>query len=128
MCYAGYIKARDPAKFVEDIEHYKLLPLFLVRATAIVLPWNEIIVGLLLILGIWTRAAALLSLLLFIVFAGAVTSAIARKLNITCGCFGSETAARVGLQTLGIDAAGLILALIAFVTSRPAKSRKARWS
>ena len=138
LFYAGFSKLSNIPKFAEDVEHYKLpqlLPdslvtpaLYTMRAVAVTLPWNEVLIGAMLILGIWTRTAALLSLFLFSIFAMAVSSAIVRKLNISCGCFNSEGAARVGLQTLSIDAVGLVLALIVVVKSRALKMRKADWT
>ena len=44
--------------------------------------------GLLLIVGILTRAAAIMAGLLMIAFIAAVSSAAARGLSIDCGCFG----------------------------------------
>ncbi len=126
LVYAGYNKLLDVPKFAEDIAHFRLLPSPLNRALAIVLPWNEFVVGCLLILGIWSRAAALASLLFFTVFAIAVTSAIARNLNIECGCLGNADASKVGLATLGKDAVGLALAGFVYFASVPAKASKAK--
>jgi len=51
-------------------------------------PWIEIVAGLALVLGLWTRAAAgvIAGLLLF--FIGLIVSVLARGLNTECGCFG----------------------------------------
>ncbi len=81
------------------------------------------IVGACLIIGIWTRAAALVSLYFFIIFALAVGSAIARNLNIECGCLGNADASKVGFLTLGKDAIGLTLALIVFFFKHPQPNR-----
>lgn len=126
LCYAGYNKLLDVPKFAEDIAHFRLLPMSLNRVLAIVLPWNEFVVGCLLILGIWSRAAALASLFFFTVFAIAVTSAIARNLNINCGCLGDADASKVGLATLAKDAVGLALAGYIYFASVPAKVSKAK--
>ena len=48
----------------------------------------EIVVGLLLIVGLLTRVAALVSALLFVAFIIGIASAWARGLQIDCGCFG----------------------------------------
>ena len=126
LVYAGYNKLLDVPKFAEDIAHFRLLPAPLNRALAVVLPWNEFVAGSLLILGIWSRAAALASLLFFTVFAIAVTSAIARNLNIECGCLGNADASKVGLATLAKDAVGLALAGLVYFATVPAKASKAK--
>ncbi len=128
--YAGYSKLADVPAFAREIANYKLLAYFnpslgfLESLAAIMLPWNEVAIGAMLIAGIWTRACALISMFFLALFAVAVTTAIARKLNISCGCFGSETASRVGLTTLGIEAVCLALAIIVFATSVPPKSKR----
>jgi len=124
LCYAGYNKLMDVPKFASDIAHFRLLPVPLEHFLAIILPWNEIVVGAMLIFGIWTRAVALASLLFFTVFAVAVSSAIARHLNIECGCLGNADASKVGVLTLAKDAVGFALALFIYVQSIPAKVRK----
>jgi uncharacterized membrane protein YphA (DoxX/SURF4 family) len=78
-----------PEAFVESIRSFKLLPELLIRPTAGAIPWTEALCGMALILGLWARAAGLLSSLLLIAFTVAVISVILREMNITCGCFGS---------------------------------------
>ena len=52
------------------------------------LPILEILVGLCLLLGLLTRVAAGMSMLLLVAFVVGVGSAWARGLSIECGCFG----------------------------------------
>ena len=125
LFYAGFNKLMDVQKFSKDISHFRLLPDTLDRVLAIVLPWNEIVVGVMLIVGIWVRTAALASLFFFTVFAIAVTSAIARNLNIECGCLGNADASKVGIATLGKDAIGLALAGFIYLKAVAQKPRKA---
>ncbi len=88
--YAGIMKAMDPATFADQIAAYRLLPNFLINHVALGLPIFEIVCGLLL-LNNWQRRLALQSILLLtIVFAVFLISAIARGLHIDCGCFGSS--------------------------------------
>ncbi|MEI6232527.1 MAG: MauE/DoxX family redox-associated membrane protein [Planctomycetota bacterium] len=117
LCYAGFNKLTDVPKFATDIHNFRILPVVLERIVAVVLPWNELVVGALLILGIWTRAAALASLLFFTVFAVAVSSAIARNLNIECGCLGHADASKVGAVTLVKDAVLFALGLYIYLQS-----------
>jgi uncharacterized membrane protein YphA (DoxX/SURF4 family) len=103
--YAGVIKILDPAGFASDVANYRLLPHSLVNLLAITLPWVEVVAGTLLTLGIWGRASAMVVTLMTCVFLVAITQAIARGLDIRCGCFGTVEARQVGLTTLLTDVA-----------------------
>jgi uncharacterized membrane protein YphA (DoxX/SURF4 family) len=89
--YAAYDKIIHPDEFAKAINNYKILPLFLVNIMAIVLPVLELVTGLLLILGIFTKANTAIIATLLIVFIIALTSAWIRGLDINCGCFSLET-------------------------------------
>jgi uncharacterized membrane protein YphA (DoxX/SURF4 family) len=85
---AGLIKLPDPAESVRAVRAYRLLPEATVHAVGYGLPFLEIIIGLLLVLGLGTRIAAGLSGLVFLLFIIGISSAWARGLQIDCGCFG----------------------------------------
>ena len=85
--YAGAVKILNPAQFAEDIDNYRMLPYFLVTLMAIILPWLEVLCGLLLIFGKWRESAAFLLMLLSFMFIIAIGSALFRGLDISCGCF-----------------------------------------
>ena len=53
------------------------------------LPTVEILLGALLLLGLFTRVMALVSVLFFVAFIIGISSAWARGLEINCGCFGN---------------------------------------
>jgi uncharacterized membrane protein YphA (DoxX/SURF4 family) len=112
--YAGVAKASDPGRFLVGVNAYQLLPDWLARATAYGLPFLEIGIGVLLLAGLATRLAAVLSMLLLAVFVAGVSSAAARGLSIDCGCFGSGGEVAAGqtryAQEIGRDAGLLVLA------------------
>lgn len=85
---SGVVKAADPAQTKVAVKAYQLLPDGLAVTVAAVLPYLEIAVGVLLLLGLATRLGAILSLLLLAAFLIGVISAAARGLSIDCGCFG----------------------------------------
>lgn len=114
--YAAASKIYAPDKFAIAISNYRLLPHELVNLAAITVPWVEIVTGLLLILGVWARANALILLGLTIVFLFMISSALARGLNIECGCFGTVGGRRVGLTNLAFDA--LLMAMAAVLVWR----------
>ena len=87
--YAGIEKIINPGDFAVAIYNYQLLPDFAINLSAIFLPWLEVLIAISLVVGIYTRGAALLSSLLFMMFATALTINLVRGLDISCGCFGA---------------------------------------
>lgn len=70
------------------VRAYQLLPWQWASAYATALPVAELVLGILLVLGIFTRSVAVLLSLGLASFLVGITSAWARGLNIDCGCFG----------------------------------------
>ena len=85
---AGGIKAVDPQTSVSAVRAYELLPAGLVTPVGWGLPFAEIALGLLLVVGAFTRVLAVVSAVLLLVFIAGALSAAARGLSIDCGCFG----------------------------------------
>jgi uncharacterized membrane protein YphA (DoxX/SURF4 family) len=85
---SGALKAVDPDQTYLAVRAYDVLPAAAVQVVADVLPWFELAVGVLLLLGIGTRVVAGLSAALLVVFIAGVAQAWARGLSIDCGCFG----------------------------------------
>jgi uncharacterized membrane protein YphA (DoxX/SURF4 family) len=100
---AGLLKIMDPARFAVDVGNYRLAPHALVNLVAIIIPWIEVVAGLSVLAGIWLRAAALVITSLTVMFFFVIASALARGLNIECGCFGTVGGRHVGLVNLAID-------------------------
>ena len=88
--WAGLAKIAEPALFAQMIRAYEVLPLPLIHAFAITVPWIEVLAGLLCLLGIWTRSSCMVILLLLVSFAGALGINIYRGADFSCGCFGFE--------------------------------------
>ncbi len=88
LLYAGYLKAFSPDKSMMAVRAYELLPIWLANAFGIILPWLEMGAGLLLILGVAVRYAAIFGAGLMVAFIIAIAQAWARGLSIDCGCFG----------------------------------------
>lgn len=99
--YAGVSKIFNPAGFAEDIDNYRILPYLLVTVLAIILPWMEIISSLFLISGKCKDGALFILLGLSFIFLIAISSALIRSLDISCGCFSaSNEATRIGVLKL----------------------------
>ncbi len=89
---ASLYKISEPSQFALSIATYDILPLGLVNLMAILLPWLEVITGITLIAGFWTRASALCILGMMVMFTAAIAIALARDLHMSCGCFASAEA------------------------------------
>lgn len=91
--YAGATKALDAGALAASIRSYGLgLPEWFVTLAAHGLPLLEILLGLYLVAGLFTRPAALATGGLMVVFLAALAQGAARGLQIDCGCFGGGAA------------------------------------
>jgi putative oxidoreductase len=91
---AALPKLVDPPSFAHMIYNYRLVPGVFVNLFALVMPWFELLAGLALILGIWTRTSAALVGALLLVFIVAISLNLARGNAIDCGCFDVSAANR----------------------------------
>lgn len=89
--YAGLEKIIAPREFAIAVYNYRLLPDGAINLLAVILPWLEVLLATGLIAGYYVRGSALLSALLCLTFATALTISLLRGLDISCGCFGGAT-------------------------------------
>lgn len=85
---AGGLKITEPDASIAAVRAYQLLPSSVAEAVGIALPAVELVIGLALVIGVFTRGAAVLSALLFVAFIIGIASVWARGIEIDCGCFG----------------------------------------
>jgi len=121
FAYAAYTKLRQPwMLFAFSINSYGLLPERAVMLLARTLPWVELAIGVLLVIGYQLRYVAAAASALLSVFFTVMVRAHIQGLGIDCGCFGFGE--KLGARTLIRD--GLLVALslgltvAAFVTAR----------
>jgi hypothetical protein len=117
--YASFDKILRPSDFAEIIYNYQVLPEVLINLTSIILPWLELLLGLLWIFGFWLPGAVLIANSLFLVFFATLIFNAARGLDIDCGCFSVSTAASSGghmLWYLLRDGLFLMLGLFLFLS------------
>jgi uncharacterized membrane protein YphA (DoxX/SURF4 family) len=123
---SGFIKAANPAETRVAVKGYQLLPDSVAEMVAAVLPYLEIAVALILLVGLATRLGAALSALMMIAFLIGVISAAARGLSIDCGCFGGGGAVAAGATEYTVeilrDTGLLIVSLYLIVRPRTALS------
>jgi uncharacterized membrane protein YphA (DoxX/SURF4 family) len=114
--YAAWTKLRQPwLMFALSIDAYQLLPEWAVLTTARVLPWLELAIGVLLLIGVWLRYISILAAAILGVFFAIMLLSFGKGMGIDCGCFGvgepltAKTLARDGL----LLAAAIMLAVLA---------------
>lgn len=88
MLAAGGLKIADSDAAIRAVQAYQLLPRGLDSVVGVGLPILEVALGVLLVLGVFTRVAAGVTGALMVLFIAGVSSAWARGLSIDCGCFG----------------------------------------
>jgi putative oxidoreductase len=109
---AAVPKVIDPATFATDIDNYRVLPDALIGPIAVGLPLIETIVGLALLTGIYARGAAIVAAGMLVAFAIAMIQAIARGIDLDCGCFGHVVEAQVGWMTVSRNVVLTVAALV----------------
>ena len=85
--YAGMYKINYTAEFAETIASYGLVPYWAVNILAVLLPWVELISGILLFLGVRARSATVIILTMLVLFTVSITITLLRGDPISCGCF-----------------------------------------
>jgi uncharacterized membrane protein YphA (DoxX/SURF4 family) len=90
--FAGWPKLIDSDGTIRSVRAFKLLPEALIVPFGYALPMVELTVAALLIAGLFTRVAALLTAGMMLMFLFGIVMAWARGLSIQCGCFGNAGA------------------------------------
>lgn len=130
LVVAAALKIVDPRQAALAVQAYQILPTQVAEMVGYGLPLIEFGLGVLLILGLGTRLAAIGAGALMTAFVVGVGSAWARGLSIDCGCFGGGGTVAEGeasyLPVLLRDGFFVVLAgwLVAFPASRWALDRR----
>jgi uncharacterized membrane protein YphA (DoxX/SURF4 family) len=115
--FYGISKIAEPASFANEIGNYNLMPEFVIQLMALVLPWLEVTVGLLILFGIKLKENGIIAASLLIVFTLAVAIAFASGLDISCGCSSSGGGQKVGWAKIAENTGLIILSLLLSFTN-----------
>lgn len=115
LVVAGWAKLQNLGEFSRTVVKFDLLPQQIARAFAAVLPWAEVVLGLMLGVGLQVDTVVMIVALLMLVFTGAIVASLVRGKNIECGCFGRLATTRLGWHLVTrncvlIGLLGLVLA------------------
>nr|WP_205669177.1 MauE/DoxX family redox-associated membrane protein [Amycolatopsis suaedae] len=118
---SGAIKVSDPGQTYIAVKAFDVLPAGLVGPVATALPLVELVLGLLVLAGLFTRWVAVASAVVLVVFIAGVVQSWARGLSIDCGCFGGGGEVAQGETRYPEEIARDVgfLALAAWLTVRP---------
>ena len=124
--YAGILKLRDPYQFAVSVEHYRIIGSRLSAILAFTLPWAEILCGLALLTRQWREGAFLILSLLLLLFVLALSAALIRRLDISCGCLGSANSSPAWVALLrALVLLGITIGLICTRRSTEGSGREA---
>jgi len=112
LIVTGALKIGHPVDLASAIAGFRLLPAELAAPLAIILPYFELLLGLYLVAGLFTRVAAWVAAVQFIVYAAAIGSAVVRGIPANCGCFGPGDAAVADWPHVAFDLALAALAVL----------------
>ncbi len=96
--YAASSKIGKPLTSARAVQAYQIFPFDVAAAIGQALPVIELALGILLLVGLFTRFSAVASAALLVVFMAGIGSAWARGLQIDCGCFGGDGSLDFGRQ------------------------------
>ena len=118
--FASLDKLMNQEAFARAIYNYKFLPDIFINIFAIIIPYIELITGLLLIAGIFKRGSSFLISFMLVIFIIALSQAYAKGLDINCGCFSLETVGQKDDILLRIveDILLLIASILIYIKSK----------
>jgi putative oxidoreductase len=85
--YAPLDKIVHASGFSDSVWNYHMLPQAMVNLWALWLPWLELFLGILILIGIWSIEATVLVNFLYVLFLIAIGQGLARGIDFECGCF-----------------------------------------
>ncbi len=121
LCVAGVFLASSVGKLMDrpgteaSMSRYPFLPAGSGKLIANVFPFLEMAVGVLLLLGLFTRLASIGAVLLFVLFTGLIIYDLTHSQNSSCHCFGRLSDEKLTSWAVVRNAALMLLSLLVFV-------------
>jgi uncharacterized membrane protein YphA (DoxX/SURF4 family) len=102
---AGVLKVGHFNDLASAIAGFRILPEGVIAPLAVILPFFEIGLGLYLVLGLFTRTAAIVAAVQLALYSAAIASAVIRHIPANCGCFGPQDQAPADWPHVLVDLA-----------------------
>lgn len=129
--HASLFKLLDPRGFAILVAQYQLLPVFhlgpLNNLFALVLPQFELWFGLMMVFTPYVREAAFALFWMLVLFMTALAWALAKDLDITCGCFELAGAMDKAGTRIALIRDAVLLCPLLWLMSRRGRSLIAVW-
>lgn len=91
----------NPYQFAQSVANYQILPGFLVSVAAVFIPVVQLVIAFaMLFVSSWRNSAAKWACAISALFLFVQAQALARGLNISCGCFGTGLDDEIGGKSL----------------------------
>lgn len=120
LIYFSLYKIADPMEWGEVIYQFRLVPDGLVNIIAVFISWAELFSGIGVLLGLFTRASALLAVGVVLTFLSALQINIWREVYIYCGCFRKQAyMTDVTYQNRNISFYILIITVLILINRNP---------
>jgi uncharacterized membrane protein YphA (DoxX/SURF4 family) len=102
LLLAGGAKIFSGRRYVDDlVSAYRILPAWSLRPVALGLPWFEVVLGVLLIVGVFATPVAAAGAALLTGFSLAIVVTLRRGVTAPCGCFGHAIPSRTSWGLVG---------------------------
>lgn len=88
LVLAGISKATGRLKFEQSLYNFGLVPVAAVRPMSFVIPATELTLGVILIIGLFARWAAIAAGFLIAAFSVGIVLNLVENRRVECGCFG----------------------------------------
>lgn len=93
FAFAAYTKIGGVQSFANAIKGFQVVDAdkhgYLIQSAAYMMPWVEMIAGVLLVLGLWTRASAVVIWIMLVGFTAVLIHVILdESISADCSCFG----------------------------------------
>jgi hypothetical protein len=120
LCVGGVFIVSAVTKMLDregtavSMSRYPFLPSGFGRFIAYTFPYVELLVGGMLVLGLFTRLAALAAVGLFVLFTGLIVYDLTRGQSSSCHCFGRLSSEKLTPMAVVRNAVLLVMGLIVF--------------
>ena len=124
---AGGLKIAHPAAFFADLLGYRVpWPELFLRVVALYLPWLEVATGLGLLANLWPETIRPVVAGLCAIFVAMLGQAVARGLDLNCGCLGAGGHGWLERPDVALVRATVLLAVSLHVAAEASDRRATR--